>query len=519
MRDTDGEPESTLRRGDESVRLDKPVFWSALLALLAFGGGLLIDTEASLRALKKVLAFMTRDLGSIFLWFVFLAILWLAWLAFGRHGARRFGAADSAPAFSTASWFGMLFCAGLGSNLLYFGTMEWMWYYLAPPDGIAPRSHEAALWSGAYSFFHWGISAWATYAAATIPIAYVLHIRKATVLRVSEGCRGVLGERVDGPLGKFIDVLFIIGLAGGVGTSLGVGIPMVSGVASELFGVAPGFALDIAVLVGLTAVFSASVSFGLDKGIKRLSDLNGVLALLLLGFILLVGPTAFIVNHATDSLGLMLQNFVRMSLRTGAVAGDNFAADYTVFYWAWWVAWAPFMGLFVARISGGRSIKSVILGTVLGGSLGCWAGFAILGNTAMELMLSGHQPMVDLMAVEVATDVDGPLAVVTLLKSLPMSGLVFSIFFVLSFVFVATSLDSAAFTLAATASKDLPNDGQPARWHRLLWAFMLGGVALTLMSLGGIKVLQAASVTVAMPVLIVMALSALSLMRWLGDED
>ena len=294
---------------------------------------------------------------------------------------------------------------------------------------------------------------------------------------------------------------------------------MVSAVAADLFDVEPGFGLDMAVLAGLTAVFSVSVSMGLDKGIKRLSDLNAVLAIVLLVFVLLAGPTAFIINHATDSLGVMLQNYITMSLRTGVAEGSSFSADYTVFYWAWWTAWAPFMGLFVARISGGRTMKSTILGCVVGGSLGCWAGFAILGNTALNLRLTEYQPMVELMSVTAASDVDGPLAVVTLLQSLPMSGVVFAVFFVLSFIFVATSLDSAAFTLAATASKDLPNDGQPARWHRLMWAFVLGGMAVALMSLGGIKALQAASVVVGLPVLIVMGLAAFSLMRWLRDHD
>ncbi|MDP6943984.1 MAG: BCCT family transporter [Myxococcota bacterium] len=510
--------EDPSEQSSTKVKLDRPIFWFALVTLLGFGGGLLVWREESLVVLNKLLAFMTHELGAIFLWFAFLSTIWLCWLAFSGFGAQRLGAPDSRPDYTTMSWFGMLFCAGLGSNLLYFGTMEWMWYYLDPPPGVTARTADAAVWAGAYSFFHWGIAAWSIYALATVPIAYVLHVRRSTVLRMSVACRGILGDRVDGGLGKLIDVLFIFGLVGGVGTSLGVGVPMVSAVAADLFGVTPGFALDIAVLVGLTAVFSVSVSMGLDKGIKRLSDLNVVLAIVLMVFVFLAGPTAFIINHATDSLGVMLQNFLTMSLRTGAASGSSFSADYTVFYWAWWIAWAPFMGLFVARISGGRTLKSVILGTVLGGSLGCWAGFAILGNTALNLMLTGHQPMVDLMAVDTATAVEGPLAVVTLLRSLPISGLVSAVFFVLSFIFVATSLDSAAFTLAATASRDLPHDGQPARWHRLLWAFVLGGIALALMSVGGIKVLQAASVVAGLPVLIVMVLAAVSLMRWLHED-
>ena len=499
--------------------IDPQIFWVSLVVLLAFGGTLVVFPDVSLVYLKKALRFMTHDLGAIFLWFTFGVVIWLAWLAASRFGARRLGAPDDAPAYSTVSWFGMLFCAGIGSNLLYFGTMEWMWYYLGPPPGVTAQTPEALAWASAYSYFHWGISAWGLYAAATVPIAYVLHVKRSNILRMSVACRGLLGDLVDGPLGKVIDVLFIFGLVGGVGTSLGVGVPMVSAVAAHIFGVEVGPDLDLVILVGLTVVFSISVSMGLDKGIKRLSDLNVVLAITLLLFVLLVGPTAFIVNQASDGLGLMLQNFVSMSLRTDVAAGSGFAQDYTVFYWAWWIAWAPFMGLFVARISGGRTIREVVLGVTLGGSLGCWAGFAVLGNTLMDLMRSGKESVTKLLEVDVPSAVEGPEAVVQLLDSLPMSGAIFVIFFVLSFIFVATSLDSAAFTLAATASKDLPVDGHPPRWHRLMWAFVLGGIAMTLMKLGGLKVLQAASVVVGLPVLFTMGLAIISVMRWLRGEE
>jgi len=298
---------------------------------------------------------------------------------------------------------------------------------------------------------------------------------------------------------------------------------MISAVASEIFGVPRGMALDIVILIGLTITFSISVSLGLDKGIKVLSDVNVVLAIGLLAFIFLVSDTIFIMNQALDSLSLVLQNMVRMCLRTDAALSSSFPQDFTVFYWAWWIAWAPFMGLFVARISRGRSIKNVIIGIVLGGCLGCGAGFAILGNSSMSMVLNGNPEMVQLLqsaaAASSPTDLDGPKVVVTLLQSLPMSSVIFIIFFILAFIFVATSLDSAAFTLSATASKNLPVDGQPPRWHRLVWAFVLGFVALSLMYIGGIEILQTASVVVGVPLLIVMIISAISFMKAISEEE
>jgi len=504
--------------GGTQVRLDKGVFWVSLTVLVTSTTLLLINPEVSLAHLKRVHLFMTHDLGWLFLGFVFVGMLWLGWLAFSKHGDVVLGEQYDGPIFSNVSWFGMLFCAGIGSNLLYFGTTEWTGYFLSPPpmSGATPGSPAAADWAGAYSFFHWGISAWATYAIATLPIAYVLHVRRSPTLRISTACDAVLGAHAKGPFGKSIDVLFIFGLIGGVGTSLGIGIPMISAVASDLFGVERGMGLDIAILAGLTAMFSFSVSAGLDKGIKLLSDINVGLAILLLGFIFFAGPTSFIINQAFDSLALMLQNFVEMSLRTDAGSDVSFAQDNTIFFWAWWLAWAPFMGLFVARISGGRTIRQVIVGVVGGGSIGCWAGFSILGHTTMNLAQTGSPAMTAIIdQAKQGGSLDAPQMVVTLLQSMPAPTLLSGVFFVLAFIFVATSLDSAAFTLAATASDDLPVEGQPPRWHRLVWAFVLAITALTLMQLGGLQVLQAASVVVGLPLVGVMGIMVWSLMRHL----
>ena len=506
----------------DSTKLDKPVFVVSLVLLLAATALLLMDPVTSLARLKGIHRFMTHDLGWLFLGFVFLGLIWLGWLATSRHGDTVLGDPGSRPTYSTISWFGMLFCAGIGSNLLYFGTTEWTGYFLKPPPiaGVAAGTPEAADWAGAYSFFHWGISAWATYAIATIPIAYMLHVRKSSTLRVSTACEGVLGQSAQGPLGQLIDILFIFGLVGGVATSLGIGIPMISAVASDLFGVTRGIALDTVILMGLTAVFSLSVGAGLDKGIKRLSDINVGLAIALLGFILVAGPSAFIINQAFDSLALMLQNFIEMSLRTDAGNSVSFAQDNTIFFWAWWMAWAPFMGLFVARISGGRTIRQVILGVVGGGSLACWAGFSILGHTTMSLTQQGHPAFSALMNKARAGDgFDGPQAVVELLHALPLSMPISLVFFVLTFIFVATSLDSAALALSSAASKELPVDGEPPRWHRLIWAFVLGGTALSLMYLGGLQVLQAASVVVGLPIVAVMGVMVASLMRHLNEKS
>jgi BCCT family betaine/carnitine transporter len=511
------------RTAGRIITVDKSIFWPSLIVLLGVTGLLLVEPDKSLESMKSVHAVLTQDLGWLFLVAVFATVVWLAWIAFSRHGAIVLGQAGEEPAYSNISWFGMLFCAGIGSNLLYFGITEWTGYFIKPPplSGATAESLLAADWAGAYSFFHWGISAWAVYALATVPIAYMLHVKRSSTFRLSSACQPALEAMRLVPLSKAIDVLFIFGLVGGVGTSLGVGIPMLSAVASDLFGFERGMMLDTYILLGLTAMFSYSVSAGLDKGIKFLSDINVGMAILLLGFVALMGPTGFIVNQAMDSLAIMFQNFTEMSLRMDAGSEESFAANNTVFFWAWWLAWAPFMGLFIARISAGRTIRQVVLGCVVGGSAACWAGFSILGHTTMYLFNTGHPKITGLVeaAKSSGKGIDAPQVVVELLNAMPIPGVVGIVFFILSFIFVATSLDSAAFTLAATASENIGADDEPPRWHRLVWAFVLAGTALSLMYLGGLKVLQTASVLVGFPLLFILVSMVWSFMRELRDRE
>jgi BCCT family betaine/carnitine transporter len=340
-----------------SAPIDKAVFWPALVIVLSAIVPLILYPEASAEILGSVLDFIKHQLGFLFLWFTFGVFCVLLWFAFGRYGSVRFGGPDARPEFGRLSWIGMLFCAGIGTSLLYWATIEWVYYYQAPPFGIEAGTAEAAEWGAMYGLFHWGPLAWALYCIPALPIAYAFHNRKIPFLRISQACRGVIGDRADGWLGKLIDVLFIFGLIGGTGTSLGLGTPILSESISILTGIERSFALDAFVIVVWTAIFGTTVYLGMEKGIKRLADANVYLGFFLLAFVLIFGPTIFILDIFTNSLGLLATNFVRMSLYTDPVGGSGFPQTWTVFYWAWWIAYAPFMGLFVARISRGRTIR------------------------------------------------------------------------------------------------------------------------------------------------------------------
>lgn len=524
----------------ESAKVDKVIFWTALIVVVCFSTPLVLFPAEGKAALDNALSWSTKTLGWTYLWFTIAAFGVLAYFAFGRFGDIRFGGPDARPEFSLPSWVAMLFCAGIGASVLYWGTIEWAYYYAGPPFGLEPKSTEATEWAAMYGLFHWGFTAWAVYCVPTLPLAYLYWNKGKTVLRLSAACEGVIGERhADGLIGKMIDVLFMFGLIGGVGTSIGLGTPMLSAGIAELFGVDRSFTLDVIVIAIWAGIFAFSVYSGLEKGIKVLSDINLYLIVFVLGFSFIFGPTIFLLDTFTNSVGLLVQNFVEMSFYVDPInkaenfieaenAGKSYvAADgtfpewWTIFYWAWWIAYAPFMGLFVARISKGRTIRELILVEVVGGSMGCWVFFAILGNAGMFFQLEGT---LDLSAM--AADNKAPEAIIATImeignNTIPFGVPLLIVFVVLSFIFGATTMDSSAYTLSTVASKDSGGAAEPARWHRFFWAIALAVVSLSLMYAGGedsLKALQSASVVVALPLIVVLTLMVFSLRRWLRED-
>lgn len=501
-------------------RIDKVIFPSAVTIITVLSVLLLADPEQGTKLFDSALTLVTGRMGTIYLWGCAAAFGLLIWLAMGKYGNVKLGDADAKPEFSTASWIAMLFTAGIGSGLMYWGTIEWAWYYLYPPYQIEPKSVEAADWAATYGMFHWGFTAWAIYCLPALPIAYAMYVRKYKNVRLSTACAGVIGEKHSkGLIGKCIDVFFMFGIIGGVGTSLGLATPLISQAISSMFGIEKSMTLDAVIIVAWTILFGLSVYTGLKKGLKILSDINAWLFLGVALFIFVVGPTAFILSRFTDSFGLLLQNFARMSFYTDSVGGSGFSESWTIFYWAWWVAYAPFMGIFVARISKGRTIRELIAAELIGGTFGCWLAFAVLGNTSMSLQLTFEKnPATGVDIAGIMEKSGEPAAIVATLQALPGSFVLLGAFTILTLIFLATTLDSSAYTLADTASKDLEDGQEPARWHRLFWALVLGGIAIVLMYGGGLKALQKLSVITSFPLIFVLAVSTVSFLRWIKED-
>ena len=457
---------------------------------------------------------LTHNFGFLYQWCAIGTMLFLTWLAAGRFGDVRLGGDGERPDFSTFSWAGMLFCAGSGASLLVWGGVEWITYYNAPPYGAEPRSVEAIEWATAYGPFHWGVTAWSLYALATIAIAYPFYVQRVPHLCTSTSWHALLGPQGHRSIvGRLVNLAAMLGLLGGAGTSLGLIAPMIAAVTAELFGIESSLTLEMGIVVFCVGLFGLSVYLGLERGIKRLSDLNVVLVLAFLAYIVLVGPTLFILKTSTDTVGFMVQNFVRMMTWTDAVESTGFVEAWTIFYWAWWIAFAPVVGIFVTRISRGRTIRQVILSMVFFGTLGCWIVYFVMGNYALYLELENMLPLSAILA-------ESGMNVVTarIVASLPHGAIALAVLAVVGSVSVATTYDSASYTLAATVTAELGANQNPTRGHRLFWALVIGVLPIFMMLVGGLQVIRLGVLIGSFPVLFIGIGMAISLVKSLNQS-
>ncbi|MGE7682836.1 BCCT family transporter [Peribacillus simplex] len=494
--------------------VDKAIFWPALAILAALSIPVLLNPKQGTAILGDLHHLIAESLSSLYLWAVVAALGFLIWLAFSKYGKIKFGAPDTKPEFSTFSWLAMLFTAGIGASITYWSAIEWAYYYTAPPFGAEPKTAAAADWASTYGLFHWGFSAWVLYCLPALPIAYNLYVRKNPSVKLSSACEGVLKKGANSWLGKAIDVFFMVGLVGGIGAALGLGLPMISEGISELFNIPRSFMLDMTLIVALTLIFCVSTYFGLKKGLKRLANINTYLFLALSAFVLLAGPTLFIISRFTDSVGILLQNFFRMSFYTDSVANSGFPEAWTIFYWAWWFACAPYMGIFVAKISKGRTIRQVIFAECIGGTVGCWATFSIMGNTGLYFELNKLVPVIDILEKK-----GGEAAIAAIYQGLPGGSVALLAIMIITLIFLSATLDSSSFTLASAASKKLSIDQEPAGWHKIFWALVIELVAFSMMFGGGLHALQSVVVITSVPLILIMAMASISLIKWIKEDQ
>ncbi|MEZ9745462.1 BCCT family transporter [Vibrio splendidus] len=493
--------------------IDKPTFFGAIALLLTIIFPLIMFPTQGADWIAVAKTFMTDQLGFLYLALGLAACAFMVYVVFSDMGQIKLGEADEEPEFKTASWAAMLFCGGIGASILYWGCIEWAYYYQSPPFQLEPGSEEAVRWAATYGLFHWGPIAWSIYLIPAIPIAYFFYVRKQPVLKISSALMPVLGEHHSrGVVGKVVDILFIFGLLGGAATTLGLAAPLITEGLNHLFGLPKNNVTQVMVLLVCTAIFAYSSYAGLEKGIKILSNINFWGAMGLLIFVLIAGPTIFMLETGLDSIGRLLSNFFVMATWAepfggyGTFENTHFPQDWTIFYWAWWLVFAPSMGLFVARISRGRTIKQMVSGSIFFGSLGCFLFFMILGNYGLSLQLSGELDVVAILNEEGATK-----AIFSMLAQLPMSTLVIAVFTLLCIIFTATTFDSISYILASVVQNNVTEE--PMRWNRMFWAFTLSFLPTILMFLGGLSTLQTAAIVGGLPLLAISVMLMISAVR------
>jgi len=496
------------------VKIDRLTFFMSITVIISVCLPIVIFPEAATVFINWLNKFITTNLGFLNIWMGLLAFMTAIWFAFSKYGNVVLGRQDEKPEFNRFSWAAMLFCAGIGSGVMYWGSIEWAYYFTKPPLGLASGSWEAAEMAATYGIFHWGPIGWSLYALPALPLAYSYFARRDNVFKISESLRVVFGDKVEGVFGKIIDIFFIFGAVGATATSLGLGTPLIAAGISKLTGVPMDVKLNLVVLFVVIVLFSASAYSGLKKGIQVLSNVNIVLILIILLFVLITGPTLFILKMGTTSIGLLLQNFFRMSTWMDPVNNSGFTESWTVFYWAWWIISAPLIGLFIARISRGMKVKTVIIGSLVFGSLGCGLIFMVFGNLGLHLQLTNQLDVVGILNAKGA-----PVAIISVLETLKFSTVIIFGFTIATIVFTATTFDSVSYILASVTTEKLYQGQEPAKWNRLFWAFALGFIPTSLIIIDGpLYAIQTVSIITAIPIIFVMCAMIVAFKKMV-DED
>ncbi|ARD47941.1 MULTISPECIES: BCCT family transporter [unclassified Sporosarcina] len=493
-------------------KIDTLLITLSLALVLSIVGFLYVKPEESQQAANSIFGSLTEWFGSSTLIFTFLGILLLGFVAVSKYGNIRLG--NTVPEYTNFKWISMMIACGLGSATVYWAFIEWAYYIDTPGLGIEPGSQRAFEMALPYNMFHWGVSAWTLYALVGLPICYHLYVRKNKGLSLSAIVSSITGIKQKGVIGRIVDIMFIFICFGGLSITLGVSVPLVSAVLSNVLGLTPSFKMNLLLILMISVIYSLSSYIGLQKGMARISDMTTKLAILFCIGIIIVGPGLFIIANSTNALGQMMQNFVQMSLFTDPIGKSGFPQSWTIFYWLYWITYAPFTGIFIAKVSKGRTLRSVILNTLISGSVGCFFFFGVIGSLSIDRQMSGKVDMVGMLAGG-----NDNAAIIEVLKTLPLSGVFMVLFAVVSVLFLASTLDGAAFTMASTATPGLGENEEPHPLHRLFWCVMLAVVPLTMIFIGAdLNTIKTSAIITGVPVVLIMAIMAVGWVRWMVKD-
>jgi len=506
----DAAPDGSRRRTPPVKRW---VFWPAAVVILGFVGFALIAPSTAESLFDSMQGAVVRGFGW---WYTLLAAFFVGFaifVGFSRFGRIKLGKDTEEPEFSNASWLSLLFAAGMGIGLVFYGVSEPLSHFAQPRPGVTGTEAQLAQQAMTQTFLHWGLHAWSIYVVLGLALAYAIH-RRGRPVSIRYALEPVLGRRVEGGWGNLIDVLALVGTLFGVATSLGLGVLQISA-GVEAAGIADSSLVSQLIIIAVITVLTIiSLVTGVSKGMKILSNVNLLLAAALLVFVLIAGPTQFLLREFVQSIGNYLQNVVGLSFNVSALQGAEgqvWQSSWTIFYWGWWMSWAPFVGIFIARVSKGRTVRQFVAGVLLVPTTLTFLWFAVLGGTAIYEQMAGNA---DLVGPGGSVDVES--ALFGLLGELPGGTFLVLGAILLIGIFFVTSSDSGSLVMSMIASG---GDIEPKNWLRVSFAILTSLVAIALLLAGGLNALQSAAITTALPFSVVLLLICWATIRAFSREQ
>ena len=486
-----------------SSSLNPPVFFGSAVLILALVLFSVLFQEQAQGMFSQLQSWITVNASWFYILTVALILLCVVFLAMSRYGDIKLGPDHSQPEYRNITWFAMLFSAGMGIGLMFFGVAEPLMHFAAPPVGEA-GTVQAAREAMKLTFFHWGLHAWAIYAIVALILAYFC-FRHDLPLTLRSALYPLIGERIYGPIGHAVDIFAILGTVFGVATSLGYGVLQINSGFNHLFDLPVSVPVQVGLIAVICTLATLSVASGLNKGIRILSEINLSLAAILVLFVLVMGPTVFLLQTFVQNTGAYLSEIVTKTFNLYAYEPTEWIGGWTLLYWGWWLSWSPFVGLFIARISRGRTIREFVSGVLLVPTAFTFLWMTVFGDTAINMVLNqGLTSLADTVSQ------DSSLALFAFLEQFPFSGLLSVIAVAMVVVFFVTSADSGALVVDMLASGGKTNT---PLWQRLFWSLLIGVVAISLLLADGLKALQTATIASALPFSIVLLASMWGLLK------
>ena len=490
----------------ESKSFDPSVMLGSLVCIVALVASAIFFQQALDQQIAGIQAFISGYFDWFYVLSMSIFLVFVVYLMFSKFGDIRLGGVDSKPEFRTISWLAMLFSAGMGIGILFYSVAEPILHFSRPaPQFSSGNTFGAAHNAMGLTFFHWGFHPWACYALVGLALSYFCY-RRGLPLSMRSTLYPLLGERIHGRLGDTVDALTIVSTLFGVSTSLGIGAMQVGAGLDHLYGTGNEPGLQVAIIGAITLLATLSLLSGLKRGIRMLSLLNVALALSLMLAVFLAGPTQFLLDAFVENIGVYLKTIPTNSFWTAAFSEEKqqWLSSWTVFYWAWWIAWSPFVGMFIARISKGRTVREFLMAVLVAPTLLTMVWMSVFGDTALYLQIFSGVDMASAIKDNVAT------AIYVLLEQLDMPAPILFLAMVCVVLFFVTSSDSASLVIDTIASGGSQN---PARWQRVFWAVLEGAVAALLLHIGGLNALQLASITAALPFCVILWFICWGLLR------